>query len=206
MTRAYFKRIEEAYLLKGYNCVVGVDEVGRGPLSGPLVVGAYVYSEGLLRICGLNDSKKLSEKKRVKLVDKLVGTSTFALGIVSAGEIDEIGLTKSTNLAISRALRMLDLDSVNTIVLLDGNYKYQTLGLECETFVKGDSKVRVIAAASNLAKVYRDNIMSLYDSLYAGYNWSANAGYGTKQHREAILKYGVSPIHRYTFLQKMNGS
>jgi len=208
MARAYFKRIEDLYLKEGYDFVLGVDEVGRGPLAGPMVLGLVVYSPILLKLKGLNDSKKLSQLKRDALSIWIEENLDFALGVVSAKEIDEIGLTLATELAIDRGLKVLatKFDLTRALILMDGNYAYKSAFGEVKTVVKGDSKVRVIAAASNVAKVFRDNLMIEYAKIYPGYNFKKNVGYGTKEHRLAIQKQGSCKIHRKSFLSKINAS
>jgi len=208
MSRAYFKQIEKLYLEEGYKLIVGVDEVGRGPLAGPMVLGLVVYSPVLLKLKGLNDSKKLSLLRRTKIASWIEKKLDFTLGEVSATEIDNIGLTAATELAIDRGLKILSkrFDLKRALILMDGNYAYKSNFGQVKTIIKGDSKVRVIAAASNIAKVYRDKLMTDFDQTYTGYNFNKNVGYGTREHREAILKLGPCPIHRKSFLSKIHVS
>ena len=185
--------IEERYYEK-YSAIAGLDEAGRGPLAGPVVAAAVVLSRGLI-IEGVNDSKKLTEKKREILCEVIKEKSTaWAVGVVNAEEIDEYNIRNAAFLAMSRAL-----DGVNAdFALIDGNaIKYIEIPYEC--VIKGDSKSYSIAAASIIAKVTRDKIMEGYDKLYPEYGFVKHKGYPTKEHYAAIAEYGVLPIHRKSF-------
>ncbi len=173
-----------------YNNYCGIDEAGRGPLAGALVVAGVVLSK---RIDGLKDSKKLTEKKREKLYEIIKQNSNWFIYEVSSDKIDEIGLSK----AIKEALEAIKNHFKNEKFLFDGNSTFGVSGIE--TLVKADDKVASVKAASILAKVYRDKQMIEYSKIYPQYGFEKHKGYGTKAHKEAILKYGLSPIHRKSF-------
>ncbi len=185
---------------EGETVVCGCDEAGRGPLAGPVVAAAVVLPEGLI-IDGLDDSKKLSEKKREKLFDIIKENCVdCAIGICDVSEIEEINILNASMLAMNRAVNQLK--TKPQLALVDGNI---TRGFEMRAVpvIKGDALCPSIAAASILAKVTRDRMVSELDSLYPEYGFKKHKGYGTKLHREAILKYGPSPIHRMSFLTKI---
>ena len=191
--------IESALHRKGLALICGVDEAGRGPLVGPVAAGAVILPEGLI-IEGLNDSKKLSEKKRETLYEIITGEAVcWSVGFASAQEIDEINILQATFLAMRRALAQLSIQP--SIALIDGN-RETDFGLPVRTIVKGDSLSANIAAASILAKVTRDDFMLEQAKLYPEYGFDIHKGYGTKAHYEALRKYGPCPIHRRTFLKK----
>lgn len=188
----------EAYA-KGFNVICGVDEAGRGPLAGPVYAAAVILPKGYV-VDGVNDSKKLSEKKREMLFDKITNECVcYNIGIATEQEIDEINILQATFLAMRRAVEGLDVKP--DIALIDGNKKP---GLEIEQWdiVKGDAKSANIAAASIIAKVSRDRYMLEMAEKYPQYQFEKHKGYGTKLHYEMLEKYGVSPIHRKTFLKK----
>ncbi len=188
----------EAYV-KGFNVICGVDEAGRGPLAGPVYAAAVILPKGYV-VDGVNDSKKLSEKKREMLFDKITNECVcYNIGIATEQEIDEINILQATFLAMRRAVEGLDVKP--DIALIDGNKKP---GLEIEQWdiVKGDAKSANIAAASIIAKVSRDRYMLEMAEKYPQYQFEKHKGYGTKLHYEMLEKYGVSPIHRKTFLKK----
>lgn len=190
---------KEAYD-NGYNIVCGVDEAGRGPLAGPVYAAAVVLRHGQT-IDGVNDSKKLSEKKREALFDKIISEcAAYSVGTASEKEIDEINILQATFLAMKRAVDGLQIKP--QIALVDGN---QTPPLQCavKTVVKGDAKSESIAAASIIAKVSRDRYMREAASLYPQYQFEKHKGYGTKLHYEMIEKYGICDIHRRSFLKKV---
>jgi len=176
--------------------VVGVDEVGRGPLAGPVVTAAVILDPNN-PIEGLNDSKKLSEKRREEL-EPLIKKHALAwsLGRAEAEEIDEINILQATLLAMKRAVEGLDIEPTHALV--DGN-KAPNLACPVTTIIKGDQSEPAIAAASILAKVARDREMVVMDELYPGYGLAKHKGYPTKQHQEALLELGVTPIHRRSF-------
>ncbi len=186
--------------------VAGIDEAGRGPWAGPVVAGAAVFlernvDEFLLK--NLDDSKKLSAKKREALYEKLIeankkGQVLIGIGEASVEEIDKLNILQATFLAMKRAKEALGVNP--DFVLVDGNQKPQGIGCECATLVKGDAKSYSIAAASILAKVYRDRLMKDLAEKYPYYAFEKNAGYGTKAHIEGINNYGiVSGVHRETY-------
>ncbi len=194
---------ELAAIDKGFKCVCGVDEAGRGPLAGSVFAAAVILPIGL-EIKGLNDSKKLSEKKRDELYDIIV-EKALAWAVVSVDEkiIDEINILQATMLAMQKACERVKSDFLECdYVLIDGN-KAPRLDIDCETIIGGDAKSMSIAAASIIAKVSRDREMYEYAKEYPEYFFEKHKGYGTKAHTEALLKHGACPIHRKTFLTKI---
>ncbi|MBQ2668816.1 MAG: ribonuclease HII [Clostridia bacterium] len=193
---------EHAAYEKGYTAVCGIDEAGRGPLAGPVYAAAVLLPEGLV-IDGLNDSKKLSEKKREALFDVICENAlAWGIGFADEKEIDEINILQATYLAMRRAYE--NMQQKCDYVLVDGN-RMPPMPVPGETIVKGDAKSPSIAAASILAKVSRDRVMLEYAKQYPEYQFEKHKGYGTKVHTEALLQYGPSPIHRKTFLKKILG-
>ncbi len=189
----------EAYS-EGFEIVCGVDEAGRGPLAGPVYAAAVILPKGHI-IEGVNDSKKLSEKKRDELFDKVIEECVcYGIGTASEKEIDEINILQATFLAMRRAVEALDVKP--DIALIDGN-RLPGLDIAERYIIKGDAKSASIAAASILAKVSRDRYMLEMAEKYPEYQFEKHKGYGTKLHYEMIEKYGVSPIHRRTFLKKI---
>lgn len=187
---------------QGYTAVCGIDEAGRGPLAGPVYAAAVILPDGL-EIPELNDSKKLTEKKREALFDEICQKAVaYGIGCASEQEIDEINILQATYLAMRRAVEQLSVPA--DYALVDGN-RMPPLAIPGETVVKGDAKSASIAAASILAKVSRDRVMLLMDPVYPQYQFAKHKGYGTKVHREALLTYGPCPIHRKTFLTKILG-
>ena len=187
---------------KGYKMIAGVDEAGRGPLAGAVYAAAVILPDGEV-IEGINDSKKLTAKKREALYD-IITEKAIAWCVASVDEkvIDEINILNATYLAMQRAVEGLAQKA--DFVLIDGN-RAPELDVECDTLVKGDSKSISIAAASILAKVERDRYIDKMAEVYPEYGFEKHKGYGTKAHSETILKYGPSPIHRKTFLKKLLG-
>ena len=193
--------IENQVKSKGFKFVCGVDEAGRGPLAGPVCAAAVILNE---EIEGLNDSKKLSEKKREALFDEIKEKSvSFSIAFASVEEIEEYNILNATYLAMNRAIEGLNVKA--DFALIDGNRVPTGITVPCETVVKGDAKSCSVAAASILAKVTRDRLMLEEDEKYPEYNFKKHKGYGTKEHTDAILKYGLSPIHRPSFLKKLLG-
>ena len=192
---------ENLYHEKGYAVVCGVDEAGRGPLAGPVFAAAVILPEGLEEV-GLNDSKKLSEKKREQLFD-VIREKAVAWCVASAdqNEIDEINILNATFLAMKRAVEGLGVKP--DIALIDGNRKPST-GVKEETVIKGDAKCISIAAASILAKVSRDRYMLELDRQYPEYEFAKHKGYPTRLHYEKIKEHGISPVHRLSFLKNLN--
>ncbi len=194
--------IENEYREKGFSIICGVDEAGRGPLAGPVYAAAVILPSDCV-IEGLNDSKKLTEKKREALFDE-IKEKALAYGIASADEkeIDEINILNATFLAMKRAIASLSVKP--DLALIDGNQKPHT-DIEEVTVIKGDAKSMSIAAASVLAKVSRDRFMLEMAEKYPQYEFARHKGYGTKLHYEKIAQYGVCDIHRRTFLKKILG-
>ncbi len=185
---------------EGYKIICGVDEAGRGPLAGPVYAAAVVLEKGQT-IEGVNDSKKLSEKKRELLFDKIINEcKDYSIGMASEKEIDELNILQATFLAMKRAVDGLSVKP--DCALVDGN---QIPNLDCDvtTVVKGDAKSESIAAASILAKVSRDRYMLEMAEKYPQFGFEKHKGYGTKLHYEMIEKYGICDIHRKTFLKKV---
>jgi ribonuclease HII len=175
--------------------IIGVDEVGRGPLAGPVISAAIVLNKEKIPE-GINDSKKLSKKKREVINEELISQHKFAIGIASVEEIDKINILQASLLAMKRAV--LNLNIKPQTILVDGN-KLPDLEYNMYPIIKGDSKSISIAAASIIAKVYRDKLMQDLSLQYPGYYWEKNSGYGTKQHLLALNNLGVTPIHRKSF-------
>lgn len=183
----------------GIKLVCGVDEAGRGPLAGPVCAAAVILPLGL-EIPGLNDSKKLTDKKRRELYDIMIEQAvSYGIAFASEQEIDEINILQATFLAMERAMQKLSPQP--ELALIDGN-RTKDFGLPVRTIVKGDSLSASIAAASILAKVTRDRLMEEYDAQYPQYGFAVHKGYGTKRHYAALREYGPCPIHRQTFLKK----
>jgi ribonuclease HII len=180
--------------LKG-KIIAGMDEAGRGPWAGPVVAGAVILPPRI-RLPFLTDSKKLSEKRREKLYDLITNKAIWGVGEASHKEVDELGLTKATNLAYKRALKSLP--TTPDHLLIDGRDKF-SLPHPYDSIIKGDLKVRCISAASIIAKVTRDRLMKDYDKKYPGFHFASHKGYGTRRHHEALKKKGISPIHRISY-------
>lgn len=192
---------EKQLFAAGYKSVAGVDEVGRGPLAGPVVCAAVILSlDEEKRVLGIDDSKKLSAKKREYLSEKIREVArAVSVARVENDVIDEINILQATRLCMKRALEGLSV--APDYVLTDGNMTLD-ISFPQRSIVKGDAKICSIGAASIIAKVYRDNLMKEYASLYPEYGFEKNAGYGTKQHITAIKEVGICPIHRKTFIAK----
>ena len=191
---------EQLYNSQGYKAVCGVDEAGRGPLAGPVFAAAVILPEGL-EIEGVTDSKKLSEKKREQLFDVICEKAlAYSIASASVEEIEELNILRADMLAMKRAVEGLKVKA--DFAMIDGN-KTPQLDIPCVAIVKGDAKSESIAAASILAKVSRDRLMLEMAKKYPAYNFEKHKGYGTKLHYEMIEQYGISPIHRKTFLKKI---
>ena len=192
---------EKKALEQGFKSICGIDEAGRGPLAGPVFAAAVILPVGL-EIEGLNDSKKLSEKKRESLFDVIISNaSAYSVAYADHAEIDEINILNATFLAMTRAVNGLKIPA--DFALVDGNRVPKGLSVPCETIVKGDGISGSIAAASILAKVSRDRVMKKADEIYPEYMFAKHKGYPTALHRELVNKYGPCPIHRLTFLKKV---
>lgn len=181
--------------------ICGVDEAGRGPLAGDVYAAAVIFDDDIV-IEEINDSKKLSEKKREKLFDIIIEKAkAYCIATASVNEIEEINILNAAMLAMKRAIDGLEIKP--QLALIDGNKSPDIDDIQTETVVKGDAKSQSIAAASILAKVARDRYMKELDKEYPQYQFSRHKGYGTKLHYEMIEKYGISPIHRPSFLKKV---
>ena len=190
---------EQKHYDEGYKAICGVDEAGRGPLCGPVVASAVILPLGL-EIEGLNDSKKLSEKKREALFDVICEKAiAYAIAEASPAEIDEINILNASMLAMKRAIEALEIPA--DFALIDGNCS-RGFNIPTETVVKGDAKSCSIAAASILAKVTRDRLLLEYAKEYPEYGFEKHKGYGTKVHIEALKEFGPCEIHRKTFIKK----
>ena len=187
---------EELLQQQGFKCIVGLDEVGRGPLAGPVVAAAvWVKGNGEF-LKGINDSKKLSEKQREKFYKILIDSENikWGIGIVPEDIIDRINIFEATKLAMIKAVKNLNAD----FLILDGNFVLD-IELPQKSIVRGDQKVISISAASIIAKITRDKIMEKYHKEYPQYGFDKHKGYGTKLHMEMINKFGACPIHRKSF-------
>lgn len=199
---------EEELHKQSYVNIAGVDEVGRGPLAGPVVAAAVVLPEDF-DVLGIDDSKKLSEKKREELFKVITeGAVSYGIGMADHEVIDDINILQATKLAMKRALDELSeklkaAESGPIDYILFDAMKIEDIDIPQESIIKGDAKVLAIAAASIVAKVTRDRMMVEYAKEYPGYAFEKNKGYGTKAHYEGIEAQGICPIHRRTFLKKV---
>ena len=194
---------EKAAVLSGFNTVCGVDEAGRGPLAGPVCAAAVILPEDTV-IEGLDDSKKLSEKKRERLYDEITEKAVaYCVAYGTLEEIESVNILEATFIAMNRAIDGLKVKP--DFAIIDGNRVPKGIKIPCATLVKGDSKSMSVAAASVLAKVTRDRLMLTYDEKYPQYNFKKHKGYGTKEHTELLKQYGPSPIHRLSFLKNILG-
>lgn len=193
--------LEEELYSAGAKLICGIDEAGRGPLAGPVCAAAVILPRGF-EIPGLDDSKKLSEKKREELYEIICANAlSYGIAFAQVDEIEEVNILGATFLAMRRAYEALSMKP--DIALVDGN-RDPGLGVDTRLVVKGDSRCADIAAASILAKVTRDRYMLEMDRLYPQYHFVKHKGYGTKLHYEALREFGPSPIHRLSFLRKMH--
>ena len=203
MSQVNMWQTEDSFREKGYGVICGVDEAGRGPLAGPVCAAAVILPANL-DIPGLNDSKKLSDKKRRELFPVIKEKAVaYGIGFASHEEIDEINILQATFLAMERALSGLEVKP--DLALIDGN-RQKDFGIPCQTVVHGDSLSASIAAASILAKVTRDDLMLQMAEQYPMYGFEIHKGYGTKAHYAALHSYGPCKIHRMTFLKKLYGT
>lgn len=192
------RSLEASYAAMGYKAVCGTDEAGRGPLAGPVYAAAVILPEGI-EIPGLNDSKKLSEKRREKLFDIILESAICSIASASVEEIEELNILNAAQLAMRRAVAALP---ACDLALVDGNIAHD-FPVKAVTVIGGDTKSESIAAASILAKVSRDRVMYEADRLYPEYGFANHKGYPTAVHREAVMKYGPAPIHRLSFLRNI---
>ena len=191
------KEQEKQLREKGFKVICGIDEAGRGPLAGPVVVASVIMPENSM-IEGVNDSKKISEKKREKLYDQILEEAiSYGVGIIGQDEIDEINILNATKKALTLSLK--ELTTKPDLIIVDALTHIDTMGIPYESIIKGDAKCYSIASASIIAKVTRDRIMREWDSVYPEYGFIQHKGYGTAKHISAIKEYGLCPIHRKSF-------
>jgi len=194
-----FWSIESELKSSGVSSLCGVDEAGRGPLAGPVCSAAVILPHGI-EINGLNDSKKLTEKKREELYQIIIDVAlSYGIAFAEVQEIEERNILAATHLAMNRAIAQLK--NAPELALIDGN-QTKGIGVNCLAVVGGDAKCASIAAASILAKVTRDRLMLEYDDIYPQYGFSKHKGYGTLEHYAALREFGPCPIHRRSFLKK----
>ena len=190
---------EEIAFKKGYSNICGVDEAGRGPVAGPVCAAAVILPRGKI-IEGVNDSKKLTEKRREALYDVIKNEAvSYSIAYATVQEIEEINILNATMLAMKRAVEGLNVKA--DYAMIDGN-RMPDLSIDSECIVKGDARSMSIACASILAKVTRDRLLYQYAKEYPQYHFEKHKGYGTKLHKEALLEYGPCPYHRPSFLKK----
>ncbi len=194
------KEFDISFYNQNVKIIAGIDEAGRGPLAGPVVAAAVIFDRDV-EIPEIDDSKKITEKKREELFEIIIQKSvSYGIAEVSVEKIEEINILQSSLMAMKLAVGKLDVQP--DLLLIDGNKSFYS-EIKTLTIVKGDSKSFSIGAASILAKVSRDRLMRAYAEKYPEYGWERNKGYGTKSHIEAIKKYGVTPLHRKKFLRKI---
>ena len=203
------KEVERLNLLKeeenklyeqGIEYICGIDEAGRGPLAGPVVVGAVIMPKDSF-IEGVNDSKKISEKKREKIYDQILEEAiAYSIGVIDRQTIDDINILNATKKGLTMSLQELTVKP--DIILVDALEHIDTLGIPYESIIKGDAKSYSIAAASIIAKVTRDRIMREWANIYPEYSFEVHKGYGTAKHISAIKEHGLCPIHRRSFTKK----
>lgn len=191
------KEIEKDLYSKGFENICGIDEAGRGPLAGPVVVaGVIMPKESMIEF--VNDSKKVTEKRREMLYDKIRDEAiSYSIAVIDQNVIDDINILNATKQGVTEVVDGLDVKP--DLIIVDALEHINTRGIPYEPIIKGDAKCYNIAAASILAKVTRDRIMRQWDEIYPEYGFLSNKGYGTKAHIEAIKKYGLCPLHRRTF-------
>lgn len=201
------KKIENKLYEQGINSICGIDEAGRGPLAGPVVVASVIMPKDSM-IEGVNDSKKVSEKKREIICEKIIDEAiAYGVGIISHNEIDRINILNATKEGLTLCIKELERNLKEKeskiekpeIILVDALTKIDTDGISYQSIIKGDAKCYSIAAASIIAKVTRDRIMRQWDEVYPQYEFATHKGYGTAKHIAAIKEYGLCPIHRKSF-------
>lgn len=193
------KEFENKLYSEGLKYIAGIDEAGRGPLAGPVVVGIAIMKPNSF-IEGVNDSKKISEKKRELLYEQITNEAIdWSVGIVDQNEIDEINILNATKKALHMAITNLKIKPDR--ILVDALEHIDTCGIPYTSIIKGDAKVYSISAASIIAKVTRDRMMKEYDEIYPEYGFAGHKGYGTAKHIQAIKTYGPCPLHRKTFIK-----
>lgn len=195
------KQIEEELYNSGANLICGIDEAGRGPLAGPVVVAAVIMPRNSM-IEGVNDSKKVSEKKREKLYDLITDEAiAYGVGIIDQKEIDRINILNATKEGLTMAVK--ELNPKPDLIIVDALSKIDTEGIPYKSIIKGDAKCYSIACASIIAKVTRDRIMRQWDEVYPQYGFIKHKGYGTAAHISAIKEYGLCPLHRLSFVKNI---
>ena len=195
------KEIEKEIYEKGFNNICGIDEAGRGPLAGPVVVAGVIMPKDSM-IEGVNDSKKVSEKKREKLYDLILEEAiSYSVAIIGQDVIDNINILNATKQGVTEVVDGLDIKP--DLILVDALQHINTRGIPYEPIIKGDTKCYNIAAASIIAKVTRDRIMRQWDEIYPQYGFISHKGYGTAKHIAAIREYGLCPIHRKSFAKNI---
>jgi len=195
------KEIEEDLHKKGFKYICGIDEAGRGPLAGPVVIASVIMPEDS-KIEGINDSKKISEKKREKLYDLILEEAiSYGVGIVGQDVIDDINILNATKKGLTMSLQ--ELTKKPDLILVDALNNIDTLGIPYESIIKGDAKSYSIAAASIIAKVTRDRIMRQWAEIYPQYEFEKHKGYGTANHIKAIKEFGLCPLHRRSFVKNI---
>ena len=193
------KQYENDLRNKGYKYICGIDEAGRGPLAGPVVVASVIMPENSM-IEGVNDSKKVSEKKREKLYDLILEEAiSYGVGIIGQDEIDEINILNATKKGLTTSLK--ELTAKPDLIIVDALTHIDTLGIPYESIIKGDAKCYSISAASIIAKVTRDRIMREWDKIYPQYGFAQHKGYGTSAHINALKEYGPCPLYRRSFIK-----
>ena len=198
------KEIEKDLYSKGFKNICGIDEAGRGPLAGPVVVAGVIMPQDSM-IEGINDSKKVTEKRREKLYDVIKEEAiSYSIAVIDHHVIDDINILNATKQGVTEVVDGLDVKP--DLIIVDALTHINTRGISYEPIIKGDAKCYNIAAASILAKVTRDRIMRQWDEIYPQYGFSSHKGYGTAKHIAAIKEYGLCPIHRLTFTKHFTNS
>lgn len=193
------KEIEKDLYHKGFKNICGIDEAGRGPLAGPVVIAGVIMPEDSM-IEGVNDSKKVSEKKREKLYDIILEEAiSYSVAIIGQDVIDKINILNATKQGVTKVVEGLDVKP--DLILVDALTHIDTKGIPYDSIIKGDAKCYNIAAASIIAKVTRDRIMRQWDEIYPQYGFINHKGYGTAKHIQALKEYGPCPIHRKSFIK-----
>ena len=194
------KEIEKELYQKGFKNICGIDEAGRGPLAGPVVIAGVIMPQDSM-IEGVNDSKKVTEKRREKLYDLILDEAiSYSVAIIGQDVIDEMNILNATKQGVTEVIDGLDVKP--DLILVDALEHINTRGIPYEPIIKGDAKCYNIAAASIIAKVTRDRIMREWDEIYPQYGFINHKGYGTAKHITAIKEYGLCPIHRRSFTKK----
>lgn len=193
------KEIDNEIYKNGAKYICGIDEAGRGPLAGPVVVASVIMPKDSM-IEGVNDSKKISEKRREKIYEQIINEAiSYSVGIIDENKIDEINILQATKLGLTTSVKELKVKP--DIILVDALTNINTLGIPYKSIIKGDALSYSIASASIIAKVTRDRIMLTYDKAYPEYGFAKHKGYGTALHISAIKEHGLCPIHRRSFVK-----